>query len=568
MLSRRGKTRDPPDPITRGVADDDRRAERFPTLTAAQIARIAAIATRRPMRAGEILFEQGDANVQVFVVLSGALEIVRPSLSGDSLITVHTAGEFTGEVSVLSGRRALVRGRVREAGEVLALDAEGLRRVVQGDTELSDLFMRAYILRRVALLAHGYGDATLIGSTHSAGTLRLQEFFTRNSHPYAYLDVDRDKDVQALLDRFHVGVGDVPIVICRGEKVLKNPTNEEVADCFGLSATHDAGALRDLIVVGAGPGGLAAAVYAASEGLDVLVLETDSPGGQAGTSSKIENYLGFPTGISGQALAARAFAQAQKFGAEVAIARTAVRFSCGEKNGFEVGVSNGSTLRARAIIIASGVTYRKLALPDLARFEGLGVYYGATALEGELCRGDEVVIVGGANSAGQAAVFLAGRARHVHVLIRGPGLSDTMSRYLIRRVEENPNITLRPHTEVVALEGDDQLRAIRWRGPDATTGTIATSHVFLMTGAEPHTKWLEGCVALDDKGFVKTGSDLRADDLARAAWPLPRAPYLFETNRPRVFAVGDVRSGSVKRVASAVGEGSICVQLVHRALAQ
>jgi thioredoxin reductase (NADPH) len=558
----------PFDPNKRAAADDGRRAERFPALTAPQIARIAPLATRRPMRAGEILFDQGDENVQVLVVLSGAIEVARPGFAGEDLITVHTAGEFTGEVAVLSGRRALVRGRVREDGEVLALDGEGLRRVVQGDTELSDIFMRAFILRRVALLAHGYGDATLIGSTHSAGTLRVQEFFTRNSHPFAYLDVDRDPEVQVLLDRFHVGVGDVPIVLCRGEKVLKNPSNEEVADCFGLSSTHDSGALHDLIVVGAGPGGLAAAVYAASEGLDVLVLETDSPGGQAGTSSKIENYLGFPTGISGQALAARAFTQAQKFGAEIAIARTAVRFSCGEKNGFEVGLSNGSNLRARAIIIASGVSYRKLALPDLGRFEGVGVYYGATAIEGELCRGDDVVIVGGANSAGQAAVFLASRARHVHVLIRGPGLSDTMSRYLIRRIEETPNITLRPYTEVVGLEGDERLRAIKWRGREGATGTIETSHVFLMTGAEPHTKWLEGCVALDGQGFVKTGIDLSPDDLSRAGWPLPRAPYLFETNRPRVFAVGDVRSGSVKRVASAVGEGSICVQLVHRALAQ
>lgn len=556
----------PADLSTGGAVDDDLRGEEMPKLSEAQIARIGAFAKRRPMRAGEILFDRGDENAQVFVILSGVLEIVRSGLAREDRITALTAGEFTGEVSVLSGRRALVRARVREDGEVLALDAEALRRVVQGDTELSDLFMRTFILRRIGLLATGLGDATLIGSTHSAGTLRLQEFFTRNTHPFAYLDVDDDAEVQVLLDRFHVGVGDVPIVICRWVKVLKNPTNEEVADCLGLSATHDPGALRDLLVVGAGPSGLAAAVYAASEGLDVLVLETDSPGGQAGTSSKIENYRGFPMGISGQELAARAFAQAQKFGAEIAVARTAARFVCNANDGFEVGLSNGSTARSRAIIIATGVTYRKLALPDLARFEGIGVYYGATAREGDLCRGDEVVIVGGANSAGQAAVFLASRARHVHIFIRGSGLSDSMSRYLIRRIEENPNITLRPHTEVIAFEGDDQLRAIRWRGPSGTTGTQATSHVFLMTGAEPHTKWLEGCVALDKKGFVKTGVDLAPDDLSRAKWPLPRNPYLFETNRPRVFAVGDVRSGSVKRVASAVGEGSTCVQLVQRAL--
>jgi thioredoxin reductase (NADPH) len=554
---------------TKSVVNDARQDERFPTLTPAQIARIATIATRRPMRLGEVLVEQGEPISGVFVVLSGALEVVRPGLSGDDLIQVHRAGQFTGEVNVLSGRRALVRARVIEAGEVLALDAEGLRKIVQGDTDLSDLFMRAFILRRLGLVAHGLGDATLIGSNHSAGTLRLQEFFTRNSHPYAYLDVDRDKDVQAMLDRFHVGVGDVPIVICRGEKVLKNPTTEEVADCFGLSSTRDDSSIRDLLVVGAGPGGLAAAVYGASEGLDVLVLETDAPGGQAGTSSKIENYLGFPTGISGQALAARAFAQTQKFGAETAIARSAVRFKCGgSKVGFEVGLSNGSIVRARAIIIASGVKYRRLALPDLARFEGNGVYYGAAQLEGELCRGDDVVVVGGANSAGQAAVFLAGRAKHVHVLIRGSGLSDTMSRYLIRRIEENPNITLHPFTEIVALEGDDRLRAVKWRGRDGVVESHPIAHVFSMTGAEPNTKWLEGCVALDEKGFVKTGADLSPEDLARVAWPIPRAPFLLETNRPRVFAVGDVRSGSVKRVASAVGEGSICVQLVFRALAQ
>jgi thioredoxin reductase (NADPH) len=548
--------------------DDSRRADRFPKLTDAQMARIAAVATRRPMRAGEVLFEQGDVVAGIFVVVSGKLQITRPGLAGDDLIVVHGPAEFSGEVSVLSGRRALVRGRAIEDGEVLALDTDGLRHVIQEDTELSDLFMRAFILRRVALVAHGLGDATLIGSSHSAGTLRLQEFFTRNSHPYAYVDVDRDKDFQVLLDRFHVGVGDVPVVICRGEKVLKNPTNEEVADCFGLSGKRDTDTVRDLLVVGAGPGGLAAAVYAASEGLDVLVLETDAPGGQAGTSSKIENYLGFPTGISGQALAGRAFAQAQKFGAEVAVTRSAARFVCeGKTAGFEVQLSNGEVVRSRAVIIACGVRYRRLALPDLARFEGVGVYYSAAQLEGELCRGEDVIVVGGANSAGQAAVFLSSRARHVHVLIRGPGLSDTMSRYLIRRIEESPNVTLHPYTELVALEGDDRLRSVKWRGRDGTIESRPIAHVFSMTGAEPNTKWLGGCVALDEKGFIKTGSDLSPDEM-KATWPLPRAPFLLETNRPRIFAVGDVRSGSVKRVASAVGEGSICVQLVFRALVQ
>jgi thioredoxin reductase (NADPH) len=548
---------------------EERRAQMFPKLDAAQLARIAAHAPRRSVRAGEILFEQGEVSAGVLVIVSGSIEIVRPGIVRDDEVTVHTAGEFTGDVSVLAGRRALVRARVREDGEVLVLDAEALRRVVQGDPELSDIFIRAFILRRMGLLAHGMGDALLIGSSHSAGTLRVQEFFTRNMQPYSYIDVERDDSVQALLDRFHVGMGDVPIVICRGERVLKNPTNEEIADCFGWNLSLDPAEVRDLIVVGAGPAGLAAAVYGASEGLDVLVLENTAPGGQAGTSSKIENYLGFPTGISGQALAGRALTQANKFGAHIAVGRTAVRMSCdASKKGYELTLADGSVVRGRALIIASGVQYRKLALAEVTRFEGVGVYYGATHLEAQLCGGEEVIVVGGGNSAGQAAVYLSGNARHVHMLIRGSGLAETMSRYLIRRIEESPNITVRTRTEVVALEGDDRLRGVRWRGPDQVVESRPIAHVFLMTGAAPNTSWLEGCVALDEKGFVKTGPDLTRDDLTTAAWPLTRAPHLLETNRHGVFAVGDVRSGSVKRVASAVGEGSISVQLVHRALAE
>jgi thioredoxin reductase (NADPH) len=454
-----------------------------------------------------------------------------------------------------------------EEGDLLVLDPQGFRRLIQEDPELSELLMRAFILRRVELIARGAGDATLIGSAHSAGTLRLQEFFTRNSHPYTFIDVDRDADVQALLDRFHVGVADVPIVVCRGDVVLKNPSDEAVAECFGLNAAIDPRRVRDVVVVGAGPGGLAAAVYAASEGLDVLLLETHAPGGQAGTSSKIENYLGFPTGISGQALAGRALAQAEKFGAELVVASRAERFACDGSSGYEITLSNGTAVHARAIIIASGVQYRRLPIEGLERFEGAGVYYAATTTEARLCGGDEVVVVGGANSAGQAAVFLAAQTRRVHVVIRGAGLADTMSRYLIRRIEETPNITLHPHTELVALDGDDRLRSVTWRGPDGTR-TQPIGHVFLMIGAQPNSGWLSGCIALDEKGFVKTGTDLTADDLSRTHWPVSRPPFLFETSRHRVFAVGDVRSGSVKRVASAVGEGSVCVQLVHRALAE
>jgi thioredoxin reductase (NADPH) len=545
----------------------ERRQQVFPKLSDAQLQRIARYGEQRHVPAGEVLFDQGTSALGIHVVLSGAVEIVRPGIVSDELITVQHPGEFTGEVNVLAGRRALVRARMVEDGHVLVIGPQGLRRLIQEDSEVSEVLMRAFILRRVALIAGGLGDATLIGSAHSAGTLRLQEFLTRNAHPYTFVDVDRDADVQALLDRFQVGVGDVPIVICRGDIVLKNPSNEAVAECFGLNEAIDQGRVRDLVVVGAGPGGLAAAVYAASEGLDVLVVETNAPGGQAGTSSKIENYLGFPTGISGQALAGRALAQAEKFGAELAVASRVEQLTCGAANGYEIRLSNGTAVHARAIIIASGVQYRRLPLENLARFEGAGVYYAATATEARLCGDEEVAVVGGANSAGQAAVFLAAQARHVHVLIRGPGLADTMSRYLVRRIEETRNITLHPHTELVALDGDDRLRSVTWRGPEGTESR-PLGHVFLMIGAQPNSAWLGDCVALDDKGFVKTGTDLTAEDLSRTRWPVARPPFLFETNRHRVFAVGDVRSGSVKRVASAVGEGSVCVQLVHRTLAE
>jgi thioredoxin reductase (NADPH) len=550
-----------------GEVDEDRRKQMFPSLSEAQIARISRYGTRRFVPAGEVLFDQGTPAPGIHVILGGALEVVRPGIRGDDLIVVHHAGSFTGEVNALAGRRALVRGRMVEGGEVLFIDQQGLRRVIQEDAELSDVLMRTFIQRRVALIASGWGDATLIGSGHSAGTLRLQEFLTRNGHPYTYIDVERDAEVQGLLDRFHVGVSDIPVIICRGELVLKNPTNEAVAECFGLNPALEPARVRDLIVIGAGPGGLAAAVYGASEGLDVLVIESTAPGGQAGTSSKIENYLGFPTGISGQELSGRALAQAEKFGAELTVACEATRFRCEGPKGYEIALSNGAAVRARAIVIASGVQYRRLAIANLERFEGAGVYYAATTTEARLCGGEEVVVVGGANSAGQAAVFLSGQARHVHVLIRGRGLADTMSRYLIRRIEETRNITLHAQTEIVGVEGDDRLRAVTWRGPRGVE-TRPLCHVFLMIGAQPNTAWLDGCVALDDKGFVKTGVDLTPDDLARGRWPVTRAPWLFETNRHRVFAVGDVRGGSVKRVASAVGEGSISVQLVHRVLAE
>ena len=413
----------------------------FPTLTPAQIERIAVHGHVRPIRAGEVLFEAGEQFVPFFVVTAGRLEIVLPSGTTETLIAVHGPGQFTGEVNMLSGRPALVRSRASEPGEVIELDREHLLALVQTDSEISEIIMRAFILRRVELIAQGLGDVVLVGSNHCSGTLRVKEFLTRNGHPYAYIDLDRDADVQGLLDRFHVTAADVPVVICRGEVVLRNPTNQQIADCLGFNEAIDQTQIRDVVIVGAGPAGLAAAVYAASEGLDVLVLETNAPGGQAGSSSKIENYLGFPTGISGQDLAGRAYTQAQKFGAQVIIAKGAKHLACDRKP-YAIEIDDGLRVPARTIIIATGAAYRKLALENLAQFEGAGVYYGATFMEAQLCRGEEVVVVGGGNSAGQAAVFLAQTAKRVHMLVRANGLAESMSRYLIRRIEQNPAIVL------------------------------------------------------------------------------------------------------------------------------
>ncbi|HMJ51234.1 MAG TPA: FAD-dependent oxidoreductase [Polyangiaceae bacterium] len=544
----------------------DRAAQMFPRLTAAQIERIASVGHRRDVRAGEVLFDAGDQNTRFFVVLSGAIEIVRPIGDHEEPVTVHDPGQFTGEINMLSARRSLVRARGASDGAVIAVDREDLRTLVQRDSELSEILMRAFILRRVAFMAQGTQDMVLLGSRHSGSTQHIREFLSRNGQPFTYQDVETDPSVQTLLDRFHIGVGDVPVIVCQAGHVLKNPSIETLSTALGLSADLDATDLREVVIVGAGPAGLAAAVYGASEGLDVLVVESTAPGGQAGTSSRIENYLGFPTGISGQALSGRALTQAEKFGAEVAIGRTVVRLDC-DSRPYRLHLSDGQVLRTRTIIIAAGVKYRKLDIPSLARFEGAGVYYCATHLESQLCEGEEIAIVGGANSAGQAAVFLSGTAKRVHMLVRGPSLAESMSRYLIQRIEHTPNVALRARTEVEALEGEKGLERIQWRHLD--TGERETRDIrnlFLMTGADPNTAWLEGCLLLDDRKFVKTGADLLPEDLASAHWPFPRRPYLMETSIPGVFCVGDARSTSVKRVASAVGEGSICVQLVHRAL--
>jgi thioredoxin reductase (NADPH) len=534
----------------------------FPQLGAAQLERLRSFAPERRVQPGEILYDQGDSSHGVFVVLSGAIEIVGVTNGDETVLMVLGPGTFTGEVNQLSGRRSLVRCRVREAGAVLELGRSCLRRIMQTDATLGELFLRMFVLRRAYLIANSVGDAILIGSSHSSDTLRLRAFLSRNGHPHTYIDVERDPDTQTLLDHFEIRVSEIPVLICRGDLVLRNPSIAEAAACFGLNAGIDEGGVYDLIVVGAGPAGLAAAVYGASEGLNVLVLEGNAPGGQAGTSSRIENYLGFPMGISGQDLTGRAFVQAEKFGAHILVARGARGMTCGGGK-YTIDLDGGGSVQSRTVIVAAGAQYRKLDLPNLAQFEGVGIYYGATQVEAQLCGNDEVAVVGAGNSAGQAAIFLAGSARRVWLLTRGPGLADSMSRYLVSRIEACREITVKPWTEIEALEGNSGLERITWRDKKtAATETREVKHVFSMTGANPNTGWLQACLALDQKQFVKTGTDLGS------SWSLPRAPHMLETSRPGVFAVGDVRAGSVKRVASAVGEGSMAVQFVHKVLAE
>ncbi len=548
----------------------DARTQSFPVLTRAQIDRLRPGSRLRKVEPGDILFQPDDTEVPFFVLLSGSMEIVQPYLDGERSIATHGPGEFTGEITMISGQRCLVRGRVTEAGEFLEISGDGLRSVVAKDADLSEIFMRAFILRRLALISRGQGNVILLGSRHCASTLRIREFLGRNAHPYTYIDLDTDKVSQELLDRFEIKTHEVPVVVCNGHTVLRNPSTQQLADCLGFSVNVDSSLVRDLVIVGAGPSGLAAAVYGASEGLDTLVIENEAPGGQAGSSSKIENYLGFPTGVSGQELSSRAIAQAQKFGAKMMVGHSVIKLDC-QRRPYHVVLDNGSVIAARAVVISTGAQYNKPPIENLKKFEGQGIYYGATYIESQLCEEEDVIVVGGGNSAGQAAVYLSQTARKVHMLVRSDGLSQTMSRYLIQRITDNPAIQLHCKTEIVGLEGNFQLDRVTWR--DRTTGETSThdiGHVFIMAGASPRTDWLQGCVALDDKGFILTGRDLDAEltSASTHAWPLNRSPQMLETSLPSVFAVGDVRSGNVKRVASAVGEGAIAVHLVHRALAE
>ncbi|SEF79948.1 cyclic nucleotide-regulated FAD-dependent pyridine nucleotide-disulphide oxidoreductase [Bryocella elongata] len=544
-----------------------RQPEAFPVLTTPQIARIRPHAIVRPVGFGEVLFEPGTVRMSCFVVVSGRLEISMPRLSDEQVFTTHGPGQFSGDVVLISGAGSLARGRVAEPGEFLELSPDALRTLIARDSELSDIFMRAFLLRRVTLISEGMGNVTMLGSRYSSNTLRLREFLTRNGHPYAYIDLDSDKASQELLDRFYIKPQDIPVVICSGTTLLRNPTSQQLAECLGLTGHIERDRIYDVAIVGAGPAGLAAAVYAASEGLDAVVIESQFPGGQAGASSKIENYLGFPMGISGQELASRAVLQAEKFGAQMMVGEKVVQIRC-DLRPYELTLQNGAPIETRSIVIATGAQYNKPEVENLAKFEGRGIYYAATFMEAQFCAAEEIIVVGGGNSAGQAAVFLAETVQKVCMLVRGKELSETMSRYLIQRIVENPGIELHLETEIVGLAGDPHLERVTWR--DRATGKESAHdirHVFIMAGASPRTDWLRECLALDERGFILTGPDL--DPVLATAplkWPLSRPPAMLETSLPAVYAVGDIRSGNVKRVASAVGEGSISIHLAQIAL--
>jgi thioredoxin reductase (NADPH) len=553
----------PPAP---GTGRNDRRHQTFPVLDEAQFGVLSQYGQRQSYQAGQVLFREGERHIPMFVILSGHVAIERNTVDGPRQIATHGPGAFTGEVGTLAGRGAIATARARDACEVLLIDEQALRRLVVAEAELSEIIMRAFILRRVALIEDKCGGVILIGSRHSSETLRLREFLARNGQPVAYFDLDLHEAAHGMLARFNVTADDIPVLVSANGTALKNPSSRAAADALGFSPDVLNGRNYDVVVAGAGPAGLAAAVYAASEGLTVAVLDMKAPGGQAGTSSKIENYFGFPTGISGQALAGRGLSQARKFGAEVAVPVEVVRLECAATDGsgtpqYCIELDNGERIATRALIIATGARYRKPALPGLERYEGRGVYYGASFMEATLCASKEVIVVGGGNSAGQAAVFLAAHASHVHVMVRGPGLAASMSHYLIQRLQSAHNVTLHTETSIVELAGAEDLALVRCqRGTDAVED-YAVEHLFLFLGAEPNTAWLNDCVALDGNRFVLTGPAIPAQK-----WRLSRAPYFLESSQPGIFAVGDVRSGSVKRVATAVGEGAAAIQALHAVL--
>jgi len=538
----------------------------FPRLSQKQIEALRRWAQLRSLAAGDVLFKEGDRGFSFFVVLEGAVEIVEQSRGTPHQVTVHEPGEFTGDVDMLSGRSALVTARATAPGRVLELTAAALRQAVDALPEIGEIVLKAFLTRRTLLLSDGFEGIKIVGSRFSPDAHRLRDFATRNAIPFTWIDLESDEEAETLLRQFGVPPSATPLVIGREGRYLTNPTVAELGHCAGLEAAIDPSELQDLIVVGAGPAGLAAAVYAASEGLDVLVVERIATGGQAGTSSRIENYLGFPTGISGSELMRNALLQAQKFGARITLPGTVQRL------GIDAGVrvitlADGTKIRGKCILVATGVEYRRLDVPRLGEFEGAGVYYAATDTETKMCLNEEIVVVGAGNSAGQAIVALSRYARRVHVVARTRDLGKSMSRYLVDRVESIDNVQIHRGAEVTALEGDGHLQGVRIREDSGEETRISTAALFLFIGADPRTEWLSGCVQLDKKGFVLTGAAMPPDTARSDLWRAQgRTPFFLETSLPGVFAAGDVRSGSVKRCASAVGEGAMAVSFIHASL--
>lgn len=535
-----------------------REAQIFPRLDWETIGRLLPYGTVEAPPAGEILFRQGDRAVDFFVVLEGAVDLLNESVFGSpTVFRSYDVGQFTGELHLFNDRALLVTGRTAEGTRVLRLTRSAFKRMISTEEDIGEMVMRAFILRRVELIADGQGGVTIVGSARAPDVHRLRSFLNRNAHPYRLLDLDSDPAAIEALSGFEVAEAELPMLILPGGGTMRNPDTATLASALGLDNAGQPSAVHDVAVIGAGPAGLAAAVYAASEGLDTIVIESEAPGGQAGTSSRIENYLGFPTGISGQALAGRAQVQAQKFGARLVVSLPVIRLDCATLP-YVVTLKGGAAVSARAVVIATGARYRRLSLPNYDRLEGRSIYYAATPMEAQLCRDKEVIVVGGGNSAGQAAVFLSRTCRHVHVLVRSEGLTATMSDYLVHRINDSPTITLHTFTEIIAVEGESFLSDVTWTNrQDGTCERRAIAGLFVMIGADPNTDWLEGCVPLDSKGFVLAGT---AVDGAASASP-------YATALPGVFAVGDVRSGSVKRVASSVGEGSVVISAVHQYLA-
>jgi thioredoxin reductase (NADPH) len=554
---------DVPERIGAGDEETLDRDGAFPRLSAEQRARLRGLGSARRVEAGEILFRAGDRGADFFVVESGAVAIVQGLGAENRVIAIHGEHRFLGELSLLTGQRLYLTGVVRDPGEVIQIPVERLREIVAEDKAMSDVILGAFIARRSILINVGAG-IKLIGSRFSPDSRRLREFLARNRMPHQWIDLEEDAEAEALLAGLAVEPDQTPVVIAGGGEILRNPTNAELGEAIGLGSTGSLPDLCDVVVVGAGPAGLAAALYAASEGLEVQGVEATASGGQAGTSARIENYLGFPAGVSGSELTQRAGVQAAKFGARLAVPAAAVNLESSEGR-HRVELSNGEVATGKTLVIATGAQYRRLGVPRLEEFEGGGVYYAATQAEALICDGDQVVIVGGGNSAGQAATFLSAAAAQCRLLIRGGDLSKSMSRYLVDQIDRNPMIEVMEHSEVVELGGDRELNTVTVADNRSGERTALSARaLFVFIGASPHTEWLGAQLATDDAGFILTGRDVKGADLAEFGG---ERPLFLETSRPGIFAVGDVHSGSVKRVASAVGEGSMAVRLIHARLA-